>query len=190
MNHPKPEEWVPYLYGELGHGARRQLNLHLAQCSECRGRLNTWRRDIGRLDAWKLPRTSSRWPGFVPALKWAAAAALVLAVGFVAGRLTGGERVAEQVRAALEPQLRAALRQEIAQMVRQEVGRGSSALLAASGEQAEKLLAAYNTINETHRAEDMERLYLALKKQLDTVAVNTQQEFVQLANYHENDPTK
>jgi hypothetical protein len=183
MNHPKPEEWVPYLYGEVKSNVRRSLKAHLHGCPECREAVEQWKRSVDRLDAWKLPRAAMPIELFAPILKWAAAAALVLGLGFALGRSGGREAVAEQVRARLEPQLRAELRQEMAQMLRQEIDRNSSLVLQASGDQTEKLLAAYNTLNENRRAADLERLYAALKRQLDTVAINTEQGFVQLAGY-------
>jgi len=114
-------------------------------------------------------------------VKWAAATALVLGLGFGLGHLTGGGGDVESLRARLEPQLRETLRQELALVVRQEVSRSASTTLTAAGDHAEKLLAAYDTVQESRRAEDLERLYVALKKQLDTVAINTQQGFVELA---------
>ena len=36
MNHPKPEEWVPYIYGETTGTARRELSDHLNSCDQCR----------------------------------------------------------------------------------------------------------------------------------------------------------
>jgi anti-sigma factor RsiW len=183
MNHPKPEAWVPYLYGEVKSNERRSLKAHLKGCPECRAQVEQWKRSVDRLDAWHLPRTSTLVELFAPVLKFAAAAVLVLGLGFFLGRLGGREAVTERVRARLEPQLRAELRQEMAQMVRQEIDRNSALVLQASGDQTEKLLAAYNSMNETRRAADLERLYAALKRQLDTVAINTEEGFVQLAGY-------
>ncbi len=185
MNHPKPEEFVPYLYGESTPDARRHLKAHLKACAECREQVESWRRSVNRLDAWQLPRTRTPIELFGPVLKWAAAAVLLLGLGFGFGRFSGQQALAEKVRTRVEPQLRETLRQEMAQMVQHEFARNSSAILLASSDQAEKLLAAYNSVNETRRTEDLERLYLALKKQLDIVAINTQQEFVQLAAYRQ-----
>lgn len=184
MNHPKPEEWVPYLYGGLAAGTRRQFKAHLKACPECRGEIERWRRSAGRLKAWKLPRAQTPFPVFAPALKWAVAALVVLAVGFAAGRFTGTEAVAARVRAQMEPQVRSALQEQMTQLVRNEVDHRSSVLLQAAGDQTEKLLAAYDTVNENRRTQDLQRLYVALKRQLDTVAINTEQEFGQLASYH------
>ncbi len=183
MNHPKREEWVPFVYGEATPEARRQLQDHLRHCPECRTEIDAWRQSLRQLDKWKLPRRSIRFEWFAPALRWATATAVVLALGVALGRLTTGGADIEDLRARLEASVREDLRKEMAQMVRDEVNRSASTTLAAAGDHAEKLLAAYNTIQETRRAEDLERLYLAVKKQLDVLAINTQKEFVQLAGY-------
>jgi hypothetical protein len=182
MNHPKPEQWATYVCGEATSQLRRQLQAHLEDCPECRRHVERWQRSASRLKAWKLlsVRTSLR---LASRLEWAVAALVVLAIGFALGRFAGTDAVVEKARARLEPQLRQSLREEMDQLVHHEIGRSSSAILLASGDQAEKLLAAYNAVNETRRGEDLERLYLALKKQLDTVAINTEHEFVQLAGY-------
>jgi hypothetical protein len=179
MNHPKREEWVPFLYGETTPAAHRQLKAHLRECPECRAEIETWNRTVNRLEAWKMPSVSGRHDWLAPAFKWAAAAILMLATGFGIGRVMGEHAMEARMRARLEPQLH----QEMARMVRQEVERASGTVLTASAEQTERLLAAYNTLQETRRGEDMDRLYVAIKKQLDTVAINTQQGLVQLANY-------
>ncbi len=180
MNHPKPEQWVPYLYGGLKPDERRQLKSHLQDCATCRGELERWQRSSRRLDAWKLPRSKTTLELFAPALKWAVAAMVVLGVGFAFGRFTSDAAVAARVRAQIEPQLR----QEMAQAVHNEVERNSAAILQASLSKTKDLLADYSTVSESRRTQDLQWLYLALKRQLDTVAVNTENEFVQLASYH------
>lgn len=182
MNHPKPEEWVPYVYGESPAIVRQELSSHLAVCPECRRLVEDWRASMVSLDKWKLARVHKPRDWFAPALRWAAAAACVLALGFGLGRLSTRADVA-QLRAALEPQLRQSLREQMVQIVNQELARNSAATLAAASDQTEKLLAAYTAVNDRRHADELERLYLALKKQLDTVAINTEKEFVQLATY-------
>ena len=183
MKHPTHEEWAPFVCGETNRAARRQLEAHLRQCPGCRAEVQNWQQSLRRLDHWKLPQPRGWLELFAPILKWSFATALVLVIGFVAGRMsTPGVNTAD-LRARLAPQLRETLRQEMAQMVRDEVNRSASATLAAAGDHAEKLLAAYNSVQETRRSEELERLYVAIKKQLDTVAINTQKEFVQLAGY-------
>jgi hypothetical protein len=183
MNHPKPEEWVPFLYGEVKGPARREFQGHLRDCPDCRVQLESWQLNLRQLDEWKLPRRRTRARWFAPRLKWAAAAAVVLVTGFAIGRLSAPAIDVEKLRAGLEPQLRESLRRDMAQMVQEEASRSAATTLAAAAGHAEKLLAAYNTAQESRRSEDLEQVYLAIKKQLDTLAINTQKEFVQLATY-------
>ncbi|HWX20502.1 MAG TPA: hypothetical protein VN578_11440 [Candidatus Binatia bacterium] len=175
MNHPKREDWVPCLYGETRPDLRRQLKEHLLECAECREELQSWKHSLHRLDAWKLPRTDRSFDLVAPFLKWAAAAVLVLGLGFGVGRLAGRQSDLEKVRARLEPEIRQQLRQEFAQMLRQEIDKSAAATLAQSQRQAEEVGATY---------------YSLLKKDLDTVAINTsvslrqtEQDLLQVADY-------
>ena len=154
MSHPKREDWVQYLYGEIKPDLRRQLNEHLQGCSECGEELQNWKRSLQRLDAWKLPRTSARLDAVTPFLKWAAAALLVLGLGFGFGRLTARQADLQKVRARVEPEIR----REFADLLRREIDKSSATTLAQAQRQAEEVGAAYYTL---------------LKKDLDTVAINT-----------------
>ncbi len=139
MNHPTREEWVPYLFGEAKSDARRQLNAHLKDCPDCRQEIETWKMSLGLLDAWKLPPVPRPAPSFAPLLNWAAAAAVILLVGFGIGRLTAKANV-QKVRAAIEPELRRELTQEFARLAREEMSRNTSATLAASAQQTEQAI--------------------------------------------------
>jgi hypothetical protein len=154
MNHPKREDWVQYLYGEIKPDLRRQLNEHLQGCAECGEELQNWKRSLQRLDAWQLSRTSARLDAVMPFLKWAAAALLVLGLGFGFGRLTARQADLEKVRARVEPEIR----REFADLLRREIDKSSATTLAQAQRQAEEVGAAYYTL---------------LKKDLDTVAINT-----------------
>ena len=174
MNHPKREDWVQYLYGELKPDLRRQLNEHLQGCAECGEELQSWKRSLHRLDAWKLPRTSGRLDAATPFLKWAAAALLVLGLGFGFGRLTARHADLAKVRAQVEP----GLRREFAELLRREIDKASATTLAQAQRRAEEVGAAY---------------YALLKKDLDTVAINTdvslrraEQGLLQVADYRQS----
>ncbi len=170
-NHPKREDWVQYLYGEIKPDLRRQLEGHLRDCAECHEELQSWKRSLRRLDAWRLPRTSLRWEVFIPFLKWAAAAVVVLGLGFGLGRSTARQADLEAVRARVEPEMR----REFAAMLRQEIDKSAAATLAQAQRQAEEVGATY---------------YALLKKDVDTVAINTdaslrqaQERLLQVAEY-------
>ncbi len=165
MNHPKREEWVPYLFGEARPDAARFLKEHLRDCQECRREIDDWRRSLGKLDSWKLPPANKRRPNFRPLLRLAAAAAVVLVAGFAIGRSTSTSAQADRVRKAIEPGIRQELRQEFTQMLHDEMDKAESQRLAD---------------------------FIELKKDVDTVAVmtdaglrRTQRQLVQLVDYTE-----
>src|SRR5580765_7796565 len=109
MKHPEREEWIPFMFGEADAGRKQQLEGHLDDCAECRDEFESWQRSLGRLDSWKLTPSGKRRAKFVPLMKWAAAAAVVLSVGFAIGRGTAARVDAEKVRAAVERDLRSQL---------------------------------------------------------------------------------
>src|SRR5690349_13587675 len=115
MNHPKREEWVPYVFGEATPDAARRLNDHLQQCPECREEITNWKSSMNRLDSWKV--SGAKDPDrfhFSPLLKMAAAVVILLTVGFGIGRFSATNAAAERVRKSIEPQIRQELRQEFA----------------------------------------------------------------------------
>ena len=189
---------MPFIYGEASPELRQELKAHLQVCVSCREELARWQRSLRCLDTWKLPRYRKPEERFAPVLKWAAAAVLMLALGlgFGAGRVSAAKSDVARVRAALEPQLR----QELARMLQDELSRSSEATLAAARSETQKSLAAFDTSMETRRTADNEAIHTALarlqlqnvslKKELDTVAVNTdaglehtEQQLAQLAVY-------
>jgi len=186
MNHPTREEWMSYLYGELSAGARAELTIHLRVCAECAAKVNDWQTARSSLDAWQLsPRkgvSAAKQPRFGlvrPALQWAAAVVILLSAGYGAGRL------------ASQPvdvgQMRTEMHQEFTRMLREELDKTALATLAAAGGQTEELLASQAKVFEVERAADNQAIYaalskleaqhdadyLSLKRDLDTVAVNT-----------------
>jgi anti-sigma factor RsiW len=176
MNHPKPEEWVPYIYGEAPSDTRQALKAHLKACPQCRQEIETWKRSLGRLDLWRLPRVRPRPPVLLtPFVSWAAAAAIMLAAGILIGRATSPKVDVERMRQALAPQIKQDVEREMAELVRQEVDKAASLTLASS-----------------HRYSDevAQQIYVVLKKDVDTVAVNAAaglnqaaQRLVELADY-------
>ena len=205
MNHPTREEWMSYLYDELTAEEHSSLAAHLAVCPDCKTRVSDWRTARKNLDAWQLPARPARLPLQRPLVRWAAAAALMIAIGFGVGRFaTPATANAGKIRAAIEPEIRQQLRQEFTQLLRDELDKAASATLAASGEQAKHWVQDYALALETKRSEDSQAInaalnklqsqlladFVSLKKDVDTVAWWTdaglrraRQELVQLADY-------
>jgi len=204
MSHPKREEWVPYVFGESNAQAHRHLSAHLDVCSECRAEVQAWKKSLNRLDAWKVPAAPRQLRLLGHAINWAAAAAVVLLVGFGVGRVSATKVDLVKVRTAIEPQIRQEVSQQVERIIRAELARNASATVAASSQQTEQALAALAKALQEARAEDnravsaaLKRLetqtfaqFVALKKDLDTVAMNTDaslrdtaQQLVQLVDY-------
>jgi len=195
MNHPKHDEWVPYLAGEASPETQKKLSVHLQGCPECAAEIAGWQRSISRLDRWELPplrRSRREW--LEPAIKWGIAAALVLGMGFGIGRWSA--RTTHDT-AALREELQAALAANRAEITNefhaQLTGALNQALAGAaevSSTEARRLFGEFmKVLNET-RAEDQQTLlvqldrlqqrhavdYLALRKDLETVAAMTDDE--------------
>ncbi len=205
MNHPTREEWMSYLYDELSAEEHSGLAAHLAVCPDCKTRVQDWRTARAHLDAWQLPAPPARLSLQSSLVRWAAAAAVILGVGFGVGRFaTPATASADKIRAAIEPEIRQQLRQELAQLLRNELDKAASATLAASSEQTKHWIEDYTRALESKHTEDNQALYdalnklesqrladyVSLKKDVDTVAFWTdaglrraRQELVQLADY-------
>ncbi len=195
---------MSYLYDELTGEEQANLAAHLAVCPDCKTKVSNWRAVREDLGAWQLPAKRARVALARPLVKWAAAAAIVLATGFGVGRLTSATADAEKLRAAIEPEIRQRLRLELAQLVREELDKTASTTLTASTDQTRQALAEFAKVVEGKRVDDIQAIYasldkldsqrladyVSLKKDVDTVAVladaslrRTQQQLVQLADY-------
>jgi anti-sigma factor RsiW len=180
MNHPGPAEWMSFLYGEIPAERKQELDAHLAQCPACASHVQSWGATMNTLDQWTLPehRSPRRW---TPALKWAAAAAIVLALGFDLGRRTSTS--AAEI---------ADLKRSIARLddlARPAAAPGLNNNVPAATARAEslRLLAEFSRLQQEQRAADLAALKLSLqdvdvrlaglRSELETVAVNTQTGF-------------
>src|SRR5712671_623010 len=81
LSHPDAAEWMAFLYGESAAPRRRELGAHLAGCTACSAQVKAWRGSLRDLDEWRLPVSRRAVRPWLPVLRWAAAAAVVLGVG-------------------------------------------------------------------------------------------------------------
>ena len=134
MNHPTRGEWVEYIYEELEPPEQERLAGHLEACAECRRAVEDWQAVMGGLDAWEL-KEPARTVRVLPRLvRWAVAAAVLIAVGYGIGRL-GGPDVAA-LRAELEPAIREAVLQEVEQRWQASLALSEARLRAEMDEKA------------------------------------------------------
>jgi hypothetical protein len=185
LSHPTSAEWTAFLYKETASPRRREMAQHLANCPDCSSHLKTWRVTLGDLNEWMIPsRPRVRQPWF-PRLKWAAATAVILAVGILVGQ-------------AFSPSRRevAALKTSVAQLsetVQRAGDPGLSANVSAARTTANaevlRLLAQYSALQDNQRTADQLALkdvldgldvrIATLRNELETVAVNTEGSFRQ-----------
>ncbi len=185
VKHPDATEWMAYLYGEVALERRRELEGHLAGCANCASELAGWRAGSAALGDWKLPATRRRTtPALFPVLKWAAAAALVLGVGFLLGRQfsPAGAELAE---------LKASVAQLAESVQRERINLTNSADIATAAANAEtlRLLSGYSQLQAEQRTTDQQAIALTmrnfetrlgrLRTALETVALNTENGFEQ-----------
>jgi hypothetical protein len=157
MNHPSREELTLHVLGEASGDMRQRLAEHLRACPECAAEARRWHATLHRLDSWRLrpPRAPRAWP--VPQLRWAAATAALVLLGFALGLAFAPARSAARDQAALTATLRQEMRQSLQQLAAQ-VDTGRAADLRAIQDLLVRL--------EQRRAAD----YAALRKDLETVA--------------------
>jgi len=179
--HPAPEEWADYLYGELPPEHRARVDEHVRGCAECQRQTDQWRETMGALNAWKVPRQSRLVPTITVYARWAAAAAVVLGLGWLGGRFSVPE-------GALSARLRAELLPALKQEVRQEFQAELAAAIKASDERTQDRLVELAQAWTQARQEDQQTtgaLYQRLDRQqrldnanlrrdLETVAVVAQ----------------
>jgi len=167
MNHPEREKWVSFSFGEMQSNDRQQLRAHLEECDQCRQTVQTWQRSLKRLDAWKLPRQRKPAVAFAPFLQWAATAVIVLCAGIAIGRISAPRLDAKAMRAAIEPELRQEALRANRRMDETIVG-FAKAVESRRAEDNKTILAAFDRLEAQHASD-----VLALKRDLDTVALNT-----------------
>jgi hypothetical protein len=196
MTHPKSDELMEYLYDDGLDAARRAtIAEHLAACEGCRGRVALWGGVRLDLDAWELPaaikqpvRTAPMPAHAWPVLRWAAAASVLLAVGYGLARMNPAApapspaRVAvvtpdlSAIRAEVAGQVRADLREEF----RRELASEQAKFVADQKSQRElfqRVVA--RALGELEARQSAENA--ALRADIETVALRAQRELSQLA---------
>ncbi|MBK8000909.1 MAG: zf-HC2 domain-containing protein [Verrucomicrobia bacterium] len=209
--HPNSEEWMSFLYGEASPERSAELDAHLRQCGECQKRVAHWRGTLAALDADRSPAITRSRRSAARISRWAAAAALVLGIGFGAGRLTSSSsaemaRLEMAMRTEMEAKLTASRAELLASIDKRNADLAPNIKSVASEAarlEAEALLVKFaRSIDEQRDAErdvfvtalrNIEERrateFASLRKDLDTLAVNaddglsrTQEQLMELAS--------
>jgi len=188
MNHPAQEEWAAYLYDELAEPRRSDLQAHLGVCADCKKQVEAWRRTTTQLDTWVIAPKTSRRQSYFPTIRWAAAASLVLGLGFLAGRWASPPSVdAEQLRADLRKEFAGQLDRAMAASrteTQQTFQNLATAWAQARQEDQQTTLALLQRAERNHQLD-----FVGLRRDLETVALfgeqgirNTRNQFARLTN--------
>jgi hypothetical protein len=180
VKHPSEIEWMEFMYEEVSPSRKQELREHLSRCASCAEQVRAWRGGMAALDTFRLPAANAPALRWQPVLRWASAAAVILVMGFVLGRVTSGsDRQLRELQASLS-ELRQVVHANPAVSAEEVV---SMAGLAA-GEETLRILSEYAQTLESQRVQDRQAVGLVirslenrvntLRTELETVAVNTQ----------------
>ncbi|MEX2140129.1 MAG: zf-HC2 domain-containing protein [Pirellulales bacterium] len=176
MDHPNQECLIEFLYGELPPARQSEIAQHVEMCDQCRAQLASWGRVRGELQTWRLPQSVPTRQGAtssVSGLWWAVAAVLLVGLGFGLARL-GAPVPADpaQMRADMLRQLRAEFRQQLA-----------ADFSKFAADQLVQQQDHQRALNEMVRQFESRQLreYVSLRRDVETVALRSQERFDQLA---------
>lgn len=184
MDHPHPENLIEFLYGELAPAPQAEVAWHLEMCEECRSQLASWGQVRDQLQTWELPRSvATRRGRFSPTreLRWAAAAVVLLGVGFGLARLSSpGPPDLAQMRAEITRELRG----EITQQLTADFSKFASDQLAQQQIYQRAIADAVRQFESRQVAD-----YVSLRRDVETVAIRSQERFDQLADVAQTEAT-
>jgi hypothetical protein len=162
MNHPTPDQWMAFLYGEATETERHDFGAHLRACPECAAKVKSWRASMNALDEWKLPQASSA--RHQPAWRWAAAAAVLL-LGVVIGRFSLAREMDNRI-AALRAEIRLTAAESAGTETQKWLTDFAKELDDRRGTDAASYIAALSHVDAQRSAE-----IARLRRDLGTVAV-------------------
>ncbi|HEY0455012.1 MAG TPA: hypothetical protein VGE41_01455 [Verrucomicrobiae bacterium] len=157
MNHPTREELISMLYDENPPTTQARISAHLRSCTVCLEQLEAWRQTAEALDhAPALSTQSQRGFSWTSLAKYAAAALIVLGLGFLGGKYSTAEELGR-------------MRAQISQLNEQS-------LASIKSENAEQLSRLAETLEAKIKSARLQNAaeYAGLHKELETVAVLTQ----------------
>lgn len=158
---------MDFLYEEIDATEKSQFTAHLKSCHTCERQLSAWRGTMTSLDQWPLPAARKRFS--FPVIRWAAAAAIFLAVGVLIGKAvqpTPNRAELQSLRAQLAAQ-------------QQRIDELAGAFAEARVKDRQTMFATLRELENRRGAE-----FRNLRNDLETVATLTQEGFVSLAGYN------
>lgn len=174
MNHPTREQWMDYVYGECEPGEQARFAEHLDGCSECRRAVASWRGVLGELDAYQVTEPARRRAWMPRLARWAAAAAVVIAIGYGLGRASAPD--ADALRAQIEPAVREAVGRDMRAEWQADLAVARAELSREADERALRTLGTANFAAASLIAEYVEAFDNVRRSDLLALATVTEQE--------------
>lgn len=197
LMHPDPATLAALVYGELPAKEKAEVESHTAECLVCAGKVAEFQSTLAKMDTWRLPPAipterpaQAAWKGGW--VKWAAAAALLFGA-FLAGQARPSpERSEAAARAMIAPELERG-REEILRQVETLLASRIDATLHQMADRQREQLEEFGRKLGASRMADIEGLssvlremeegrvaeMAALRRELETVAVMTEQSLAQ-----------
>ena len=170
---------MEYLYDEMPSGEKKTLEAHLELCAPCREKKLDLRGTAASLGQWHVEvparhRFSAQWQ---PAVKWAAAAALLVTTAFATGRMSRPEinvaaiqaQVAKPIEEKLERQM------QIAQLASARAMKEFQAELSAKLREATEKAMTQSAANTRKQLEQLSVALAALREEDKKVLASTLQ---------------
>jgi anti-sigma factor RsiW len=175
MSHPNHEELSEFLYDELSPARQAEVAAHVESCDARRATIESWRAVRTNLATWKLPaaparaRVASGRSMTMAPLRWAVAAALLLATGYGVARATAPK---PPDLAVLRADLVRDVRQEVRAELNSKLTTHTAALTSSQREFQTRMIEALGRL-ETRQVVDQ----ASMRKDVETLALHTQAEF-------------
>ena len=210
QKHPTEQEWMEYLYNEMGSPQKSVLEAHLKGCPPCREKREGLQGTQRSLDQWEVvvPPKHQLTATWQPVVKWAAAAVLLVSTAFATGRMSRPPVDLEALQAQIAKPLEEKVQQQSAAAQRaftaaEEKSRAELRALAdkamaeaaANAKQLEELVAKLAALKEQENTwaaafEDIHQQrmadYLKIRADLERVALFSQS-VAQFASYTPQD---
>ena len=201
---------MEWLYEELPRERHAALEAHLTSCAQCESQVRTWKGAMENLDGWDVTASRESNPAhawWTKSWKWAAAAAVLVAAGFLAGRANStpsSAQLSAAVQTEVAGQMQAA-RAELATNLKQTLTSHFDSVAESNRVEFARLFADLTTTINEGRAADQQNviatlkemdarwlaIYASFRRELETVAIltetglkDTQQQLVQMTDFN------
>ena len=163
---------MSFLYDEVEHREKNELESHLADCAQCQSQVAQWRGAKAGLNRWQIKSRAEKPAVSATFLKWGIAALLLLSIGFGFGKFSATQQL-QKMRASIKTELQGELQQEL----KMERAGNRQEMISLLREVEKQRLADYSALRE-----DLETVAVLTEDKIE----RTQKGLVQVAQFTQN----